>query len=156
MDNDNWTAAQVITKQVWIQGAKRLGEVKFLDFRNNNSTPTDFDCSEPDPSCNSIAGVVEVITIWAKCYEEIETSGAGSTGTSLCPITYYFEDCSMEGCCILSRKMCYNSGIIRVCESWSVGGGTVQCEGNATFVPPFPCIIRYRSGCMPFNCEESD
>lgn len=73
-----------------------------------------------------------------------------------CPGFVYFVDCPSSGCCIKSRQLCYDNGIVRVCNETVTSYGTAgSCSGNATFTPPSGCNIIDRSGCIDASCNSN-
>ncbi|MBX7156027.1 MAG: hypothetical protein K1X91_13815 [Bacteriodetes bacterium] len=111
-------------------------------------------CSQPSPSCSSSCqpnGLVSVTAVFAKCVEIISV---GSLISADCQPVAFMIPCSMEGCCKITRTMCYdyNTEVTRVCETISQVPGAVPCSGFSDFTNPLECPILGRSGCMLFSC----
>ncbi len=154
LNSNDMASFRSLTDQIQLQANRRIGEIRFLDFRSVNSPSTNFDCIGPI-GCISNNNTVEVITLLAKCYEYIAVAGSGGVTNPNCPGMVYYEECELTPaqCCVLSRKMCYDGGIVRVCETMTTGSGSVQCSGYASFTPPEGCDMWARTGCVSRVCQ---
>ncbi len=143
----NTNAYWSIIYDVLDQATRRIGEALFLNVRLANPPSSQFNCLNSSGCATSGVGYVEVLTFYDKCIEFIDVQGGGVVFGG-CPGITYVVDCQSQQCCILQRKMCYDNGTVRVCETTLQGSGSVQCSGNATFTPPGGCNILRRSGCI--------
>lgn len=153
LNNNNSNDLWPIVENMLAQADRRFGEKRFLIHRTNYPPSSNFDCSY-SVGCNSIAGLVEVVTYYSECRDYIAVGAPGGGVSPSCPGISYVVDCNSDDCCILSRKMCYDNstGKVRVCETSSPGSGTSNCTGNGTYTPPPGCSIVWRSGCRSVSC----
>ncbi|MBI3258555.1 MAG: hypothetical protein HYZ54_03605 [Ignavibacteriae bacterium] len=122
------TAYYAALASIRAQAQLPCGEHFFKKIRLESLVPTDYDCLYTTGCETSGLGNVEIQTFNDKCIEFIDvyTPPNPATGNPGCPGATYFVDCGSGQCCVITRRMCYDNGIVRSCVTLHTGYGSGQ------------------------------